>query len=102
MDYTELLDSKIEGIIVPDSLHCTIQVRETTWCWTSWYHVKIPITGGGLVKTGSNFRPGCIPGWKEEVEPFQLDAKIWHAVWKSAGRPSTGGLYSIMAKSRNM
>ena len=65
-------------------------------------HVKIPKTGGGLVKTRSNFRPCCIPGWKDEVEPFQLDAKIWHAVWKSAGRPSTGGLYSIMAKSRNM
>ena len=62
----------------------------------------IPKSVGGIAKTGSKFTPGSIPGWKEEVGPFQSDAKFWHEIWRSAGRPAVGGLHTIMTKSRNL
>ena len=62
---------------------------------------NIPIVGGKTVKTGNRDQSQCIPGWKEEVEPYQEDARFWHSIWSSAGRPNQGVLHSIMAKTRN-
>ena len=43
---------------------------------------------------------GSVPGWKEEVHPFREDARFWHSVWVSVGRPNKGDLHSSMARSR--
>ena len=93
MNYTELLDSKMDEIQIPQSIHCDnaeckgeshsnerdnvvldilVSIIEAT-------HLKIPMTGGRVVATGSNVRSGSIPGWKLEVEPFQSDARFWHS-----------------------
>ena len=64
-------------------------------------HSNIPIVGGKTVKTGNRADTACIPGWKEEVVPFQEDARFWHSVWSSAGRPNRGDLHVNMASSRN-
>ena len=41
-----------------------------------------------------------LPGWRENVEPLKKDCKFWHAVWLSAGRPTTGALHAVMVNSR--
>ena len=46
-------------------------------------HTVIPLAGGrkGGPSTGkSDMTNGCVPDWKEEVEPFQQDARFWHAL----------------------
>ena len=40
-------------------------------------------------------------GWKETVQPFQVDAKFWYAIWRSADKPNTGPLHDLMIKTRN-
>ena len=41
-----------------------------------------------------------LPGWKENCEPLQKDAKFWYAVWLSGGRPSSGELHRLMVVTR--
>ena len=50
---------------------------------------------------GFHYASGCVPGWKEEVIPFQEDARFWHAVWVSACKPNKGDLHTAMPQSRN-
>ena len=64
-------------------------------------HTNIPIVGGKTVKIGAGGQSGCIPGWREEVVPYQEDARFWHSIWSSAGKPNQGVLHSIMARTRN-
>ena len=40
-------------------------------------------------------------GWKQYVEPYQDNAKFWHAIWNSAGRPQNTELHNIMKRTRN-
>ena len=66
-------------------------------------HCVLPLAGGS--KGGPNksgLIPGSVPGWKELVKPLCEDAKFWHSVWVSAGKPRQGDLHSAMAKSRNI
>ena len=62
-------------------------------------HLTIPISGGGPGGPGRASRGG-LPGWNEEVAPFQMEAKHWHSQWLEEGRPSTGQTHSAMVKSR--
>ena len=69
-------------------------------------HKAIPLSGGrkacaGAGQSKSGLTSGCVPGWKEQVEPFQQDARFWHAAWTSAGKPNNSDLHIAMAKSRN-
>ena len=68
-------------------------------------HHCIPMSGGGKSKAADP-RKSCnvtaaVPGWKEQVKPYQEDSIFWHAIWRSAGRPNQGGLFEIMKKARN-
>ena len=115
MSYTEELDCRIEDISVHKSVHCLDTsctdkshsserdslVLDVLFNIIEVSHAHIPMVGGRSIKTGSKDKPGSIPGWKEEVEPFEDSARFWHAVWRSAGRPNTGVLHSIMARTRN-
>ena len=66
-------------------------------------HSVLPLAGGSRVcPNKSGLTAGCVPGWKEEVEPLQQDAQFWHAVWVSAGKPPQGDLHTAMARSRNI
>ena len=73
---------------VLDMLNCVIESS----------HATIPMVSGrpGSVRPDS----GLMPGWKEEVAPAQKDSVFWHAVWRSAGRPSGGELYNVMRSTR--
>ena len=63
------------------------------------------MSGGGRSKAVDPRRTchvtAAVPGWKEQVKPFQEDSLFWHAIWRSAGRPNFGGLFEIMKKARN-
>ena len=41
----------------------------------------------------------CVPGWKDQVEPFKKDSVFCHGVWKSADSPNKGVLFEIMKKT---
>ena len=72
--------------LVLDILCSTI---ESSYC-------NIPLSGGSKTSKSRS-----VPGWTDEVEPFKKDAKFWHSVWDSAGKPNTGHLYWIMTRTRN-
>ena len=42
-----------------------------------------------------------LPGWVEYVKPLKDDSIFWHSVWVSAGRPTAGGLFSVMKWTKN-
>ena len=56
-------------------------------------HLTIPLSGGGKPKQSF--------GWEVEVEPFKQDAVFWHRISTSGGRPSTGVVRDVMAKTEN-
>ena len=41
------------------------------------------------------------PGWSDVVRPFQDDAKFYHSLWLSYGKPVNCNLYNVMKRSRN-
>ena len=106
----------MQDVFVPESIHC----QDTQWTnpahssdrdsmvldmlssMIEVSHSKIPMVGGISVQTGCKIKPGSIPGWKEQVGPFQEDARFWYSVWRSADRPHTGVLHDIMSKTRNI
>ena len=117
--YTSELQERLLNLQVPRSLSCNnvhcndslhsqqrdefvidimSHVIETTYdC--------IPLNN--LTKTKQSPKKHCpleknIPGWQENVEPYRKDAVFWHSVWQSAGRPTTGQLRDIMARTRNL
>ena len=50
---------------------------------------------------GKNNQRKKTAGWIEYVEPYQDNAKFWHSVWISAGRPINTELHKIMKRTRN-
>ena len=53
-------------------------------------------------------RAHTIPGWNDHVKPFHNEARFWHSLWSSAGKPihsATPGvehdLFKLMKNSRN-
>ena len=117
--YTNVLDSKITAIPVPDSLQCVdpnfksrLHSHErdnymlnilSAIIETSYSH--IPLSGGGNRNPDPD--KDCpvgksVPGWRDKVKPFRDDSIFWHGVWQSAGRPNKGALYSVMVRTRNL
>ena len=43
----------------------------------------------------------CIPGWKDHVLPYKLEANFWYKEWRSMGKPRGGLLYDNMRFFRN-
>ena len=111
--YKEGLPKLLEEVTVPESLQCidpqcnnsdhTVArdnfVLDLLCSMIETEHREIPVTGGKKPVSGN--KSGNTPRWKEDVEPFRKDALFWHAVWKSAERPNTGALHSIMVRTRN-
>ena len=42
-----------------------------------------------------------ISGWNEYVKPFREDAKFWHSIWVSLGKPLNSEVFHIMKRTRN-
>ena len=50
----------------------------------------------------NNTRDSVIPGWSDYVKPFREDAKFWHAIWVSLGRPLNCEVHRVMKHTRNL
>ena len=113
--YNKDVENRLNSVHIPDSckcvdLKCTDSehsserdslVLDILVNMIEASHYNIPIVGGKTVKSGVNCQSSSIPGWQEQVLPFQEDARFWYSVWRSAGRPDHGALHDIMARTRN-
>ena len=43
-----------------------------------------------------------VPGWSMYVKPYKEDAKFWHAIWVSLGRPLNNEVHRVMKYTRNV
>ena len=41
-----------------------------------------------------------MPGWNEHIKPYSDEAKFWHQLWLSAGRPLFGDIFINMKFSK--
>ena len=53
---------------------------------------NIPVT-----KSSNNIKPG----WNDFVKPYQDDARFWHSIWVSMGRPINCEAHNVMKCTRN-
>ena len=58
---------------------------------------NIPCSGSSNSSSGS-----VISGWSDYVEPYRKDAKFWHAIWVSLGRPLNCEVHNVMKRTRNL
>ena len=58
-------------------------------------HTNIPFS---KPKAGKSIKPG----WSVLVRPYQDDAKFWHAIWISLGKPINCEIYNVMKHTRNL
>ena len=119
-NFTSDLQERLSSLESPSTLHCSdTQCEEASHSDERDSHVLdiltsiiesshscIPMSGGGSSRS-SDPRKSChvtaaVPGWKEQVKPYQEDLLFWQSVWRSAGRPGEGGLFDIMKKARNL
>ena len=118
--FTSDLHQRLSSLNPPNSLHCfnaqcqdayhseerDSHVLDILTSVIEASHSCIPMSGGGSSKA-TDPRKSChvtaaVPGWREQVKPYQEDSLFWHALWRSAGRPAHGGLFEIMKKARNL
>ena len=52
------------------------------------------------MKNSSNGK--TVPNWNTEIKPYKEEAKFWHSIWLSAGRPLNNHLHTIMKRTRNI
>ena len=112
--YCSLLHQKLNELAIPDSLCCsdaTCQsiahteerdkhVLDILCSVIETSHECIPLSAkqGPGKKANPDSQP--LPGWKENIAPLKRDSRFWHAVWISAGRPTTGALHLVMCHAR--
>ena len=113
--YTKALQARLQGLTAQDSLLCdnpscdseshsadcdslllVVLCAMVESCYTT-----IPLSGGGKAGPGRTARGG-VPGWREEVRPYQQDSMYWYWVWLREGRPSTGMIHDNMVRSRTL
>ena len=60
---------------------------------------NIPFSQNGNKRVPQNSH--VIPGWNDYVKPFREDAKFWHSIWLSLGKPLNCEVFYIMKRTRN-
>ena len=110
--YRTLLTEKLDQIHVPESIHCSdisckninhVEARDqflldTMSCLIETSYQCIPLNAKHGNRNAATAQP--LPGWNESIAPLKHDSRFWHAVWASAGKPTTGSLHQVMAHSR--
>ena len=59
-------------------------------------YTTLPLYGG----RGGRHRPE-VPGWTDEVKPYQVESRYWHDIWVQEGRPRGNWLHSLMVRKRS-
>ena len=98
------LDMKLKNLNTPDCVNCRNvhchdplhkeQIDQYTTVVLK--EVDLVIESVASMKRQNNRSQKIIPGWTELVKPYSDDAKFWHAIWKSAGKPFNTQLHGIM------
>ena len=60
---------------------------------SSHEHIPLPSKKIEEITSKKSSSQSFLPGWKEEIAPLRNDSLFWHAVWISAGKPSSGWLH---------
>ena len=112
-EYHDVLAEKLQQLPVPESLSCTdclcknhdhsrerdlFVIDNLTRVIESTFDC-LPVKT--IVMNGNKKQATTLPGWKEHVQPYKDDSLFWHSVWLSAGRPTSGGLFTVMKWTRN-
>ena len=106
--YVNELGNRLSHIEIPmeavhcRNIHCNDPVHK---CESDIYAISIM---NCLTKSVENNIPytsnrvqNITPGWTEHVKPLKDDAKFWHEVWVSAGRPENNSLHHMKKRTRN-
>ena len=109
-DFKTELENRLAKQAIPESLKC-----KNVHCTDSNHIQEIDIyakqvleaVDSAILEVASTmqqkvYRRNAIPGWTDIVKPFSDEAKFWHAVWLSAGKPLNTELHRIMKKTRNV
>ena len=109
--YSNILKDRLCSMNLPQALQCSDVtckdpvhsmlrdnfVRDILNQMIEASHLSIPISS----RKSSDSTHQLIPDWNLTIKPLKADSLFWHAVWISAGRPSTGGLYQVMCHVRS-
>ena len=113
-NYSEILESQLSCIQVPNSLHCmNVKCQDEDHCSDADTFITSVLECVESVATctlpspslpSSSSPSSCassstrkpVPGWKNYVEPFRDKAHFWHQVWISAGKPMNTELHRIL------
>ena len=60
-------------------------------------YMTMPLTG--KVRKGDKKTHDIIPGWREEVEHYQLESNTYYRPWLVAGKPTQGEIFEKKRKS---
>ena len=109
-DYTNIVDEKLRTTHIPDCVNCrNIHCKDISHVHDiDEYAMEIlKIVDDNIKaivrkKTNKTTKIKIVPGWNDEVKPFQEDAMFWHAIWESAGKPLNNQLHHIMKRTRNI
>ena len=100
----------MKNIIVPDCIKCkNVHCRNPSHIQQidNYTNDVLNALDSVITTIATNIRQNnhstkTVPGWSELVKPFCDDAKFWHAIWISAGKPLNTELHRIMKKTRNV
>ena len=101
----QLKKQKIPDCINCRDVHCqnTRHIQDVdTYIKDVLDAVDLAITSVASTKRQNISSAKVVPGWSDLVKPFCDDAKFWHAIWLSAGKPINTELHQIMKRSKNI
>ena len=106
--FSEKLDLKLSNTVVPRCIQCTdVHCKDSGHIQEIDQYTKevLGAIDSSIKSIASakrqTTRAKIVPGWSDTVKPFCEEAKFWHAIWISAGRPINTELHRIMKRTRN-
>ena len=101
--YKHELDTLLSSCIVPtDALYCTDHFCSKHNFMIQDFHdsiINACIQASQCIPTKKCNRK-YIPGWNEYIVPYRDRAMLWHNIWKDNGRPRSGIVADIRARTR--
>ena len=107
--YTTDLSEMLQNIIIPiEAISCNnlkCSCRDHITC-IDQYVVEVTsaisdAVARNIPMTNHQMREGLLVGWNDMVKPYQTEAKFWHSVWLSYGKPQNNQVHEAMKFSRN-
>ena len=109
--FTASLQERLQALSVPPGVHCEdVHCSDKSHCSDTdtlvldilcaiveTSYTTLPMYGCHTGRLGGRDR---VPGWSEEVGPYQAEAKYWHDAWVREGSPRGDWLHSMMVKKR--